>query len=245
MFFKSKAQRSPKTAKSAAVTNPYVLGAAGRKEWNDRYFNLAIAKRNWQIAFFCMAAVSVFMSVGITKMAVSSRVEPFVVETNQGMPYALHPLKPMSSDDTRLVNYAINQFITNVRTVIADPKAQEKLVDRAYAFSADNALDYLKAYYRTNDPYAGDYTRSIQIVNAQQLSSHTWQVTWDETTTYTNTTKSPTTKRWQANVTYQFYTVNPDFVNENPFGLYITDLSWAADQTNNGADVAPGSQVNQ
>jgi type IV secretory pathway TrbF-like protein len=34
------------------LQNPYIKGAEGRKEWNDRYMNMAQAMRNWQIAFF-------------------------------------------------------------------------------------------------------------------------------------------------------------------------------------------------
>ena len=67
-------------------------------------------------------------------------------------------------------------------------------------------------------------TVSVSIISSLPLSSHLWQVMWDETVHLTE--GNAKTTRWIANVTYQLGEVNPQFMHANPFGLYITEVSW-------------------
>lgn len=118
-------QRQCKESLSAtSLTNPYVTGAAGRKEWNDRYMNMAYSMRNWQFAFLISIVVCIILAFVIAKIATESHVEPFVVETNSGMPYAIQSMNGISVNDQRIVNFAINQFIENTLLVVSDPDAK-------------------------------------------------------------------------------------------------------------------------
>jgi type IV secretion system protein VirB5 len=222
-----------KTGKPATVgsapLNPYIAGSEGRREWDDRYRNMAKAIKNWQVAFMAAIGVAIVLSLVVARIATESRIEPFVVETNKGMPYAIvKPVAAMSAEDPRLVNYAINQFVINAKTIVNDTDAERSLLNKAYAFSADNTIGFLHEYYQKNNPFtlAAQTTVSVAIVNAMAISRNIWQVTWDETA------RDPAgnvikVSRWMGNFTYRFGDPDPQFMTDNPFGLYISQATWA------------------
>lgn len=213
--------------KKSAMSNPYVKGAEGRREWNDRYGTMRQSLRLWQLAFFSALLVNAVLGGVLGYLATTSKVQPFVVETHEGMPYAILPMKGTSAQDQRLVNFAINQFIFNARTVVQDATAQKALLDKVYAYAANQTLPFLHDYYQTHPPFeiAQQKTITIRIVSSLPISPHLWQVMWDETTQRIDGSTTPAT-RWVANVTVQFGDINPHFMNANPFGLYITQLAW-------------------
>ena len=145
-------------------------------------------------------------------------------------PMPLHPYTMHQSRDQRFINFAINQFILNVRTIVQDPLAQKALLDKVYAYAANQTLPFLHDYYQTHQPFemAQQATVSVSIVSSLPLSPHLWQVMWDETVHRHTDGNHTETTRWIANVTYQFGEVNPAFLNANPFGLYITQVSWTS-----------------
>lgn len=219
--------------KSAILQNPYVTGSEGRKEWNDRYMNMSESIRHWQQAFFSAMVVVILFATIVARIATESRVQPFVVETNHGMPYAIQSMRSLSPHDQQLINFAVNQFIVNARTIVSDEQAQKTLLNKVYAFSANNTLGFLHDYYEGNNPFnlASQYTVTVNIVNSLPISHDTWQITWDETKRSTNGDNVLGVTRWMANVTYQFGDVNPRFITDNPFGLYITQVSWSQSQS--------------
>lgn len=227
---------NPKTESSAAtpntVTNPYTLGAEGRKEWNDRYMNMATAMRNWQLAFAAVAVLALVEMIVIATIATQSKIKPYVVETNQGVPYAIKPVTGMSDKDHLLINYAVNQFVINAKTIIADTSAEKALLDKLYAYSAGGTMSFLQDFYAKNNPFelTSQYTVSVNIVNSLPISKRTWQVIWDETKHHANDGAAMGTTRWVGQFTYDFGEVNPKHLNDNPFGIYVTAVTWSQSQ---------------
>lgn len=212
--------------------NPYTKGAEGKKEWNDRYMNMAKATRNWQLAFCGLITVTIILSFTVAKIATQSKIKPYVVETNNGIPYAIKKIDELSTKDQLLINYAVNQFISNAKTILNDTTAEKNLLDKVYAYSAENTLGFLQDFYAKNNPFelAGTQTTTVNIINSMPLSKNTWQVIWDETKRSAKGDKVLSISRWMANITYKFGDVNPKFINENPFGIYITDIIWSQSQ---------------
>ena len=198
------------TKKSEITQNPFVKGAEGRAEWNDRYMNMSKMIRYWKIAFFASISVIFSLTFVVGKMATESHVQPFVVETNNGVPIALKSLKAISPHDKSIINYAINQFIINARTIITDSDAEKALLDKLYAYTANNAINFLHDYYEKNNPFelAGKYSVTVNIIHSLPLSNDTWQVTWDETKRSANGGNVIETSRWVANLTYKLGEVN-------------------------------------
>lgn len=213
--------------------NPYVAGSAGRQEWNDRYGNLAQAVRHWRLACLTAMSVGVVFAIIIAKLALAAKVQPFVVETHQGMPYAMKPMQAISEQDQRLVNFVLNQFIVNTKTVVADTDAEKALLGKAYAFAANDTLAFLAQFYKKNDPFAlaSHSTVAVRIIHAMPTGKNTWQITWDETQSDATTGTALSTTRWIGYFDYALGEVNPKYLNDNPFGFYVTRVSWTPSQT--------------
>ncbi len=62
------------------AANPYVQGW---REWDERYADLVLGKRNWQIAAGCSLLISLVLAVGIVWLALRSRYVPYVVVTDR------------------------------------------------------------------------------------------------------------------------------------------------------------------
>lgn len=218
--------------KHSDISNPYVKGALGRKEWNDRYLNMKHIMTKWQIAFFALLIVNLVLVISMVKIASNQKIQPFVVETNQGMPYTLQKVDAIPMHDEKLINYAMNQFIINARTVINDNEAQKTFLNKLYAYSAENTLTFLHDYYQQNSPFARALknTVTVSIVSSLPISKNTWQITWDEIAHASKTGTTLGTTRWVANMNYKFGKINTDFITDNPFGIYITNVTWAPSQ---------------
>lgn len=216
--------------KKKLIENPYVKGAIGKKIWNNRYLNMKNSILYWRVAFFFSMLIVFFLLFIVKNITNQSKIQPVIIETNHGFPYAILPVKVKASlEDSRVINYIFNQFIINSRTVIADQDAQKTLLDKVYAYAADDALNVLKDYYFKHNPFndSKNYTVSVQIINAMKLSDHTWQITWDEISSPIIGSALPKTTRWMANLSYRFSKVNEDMINENPFGFYVTNIYWS------------------
>lgn len=212
--------------------NPYVVYEAGRKEWSDRYANMAGGLRTWQAAFGLSMLVVVALTIALIKISQESHVQPFAVEVNNGMPVAMMPMTSMNNQDDKLVLFAITQFIRNARSVVSDVDAEKKMLSSMYAFSADNTIPFLNEYFRKNSPFdrVQKSTTSVEIVNKLPISPHTWQIVWDETERDIANGHVLKKTHWLAQVTYHMGPVKPETINDNPFGLYITDLTWSQSQ---------------
>ncbi len=210
------------------LTNPYVKGAEGQKAWDDRYGSMQQSLKLWQFAFFSALMTIAVLGGMLGYVSATAKVQPFVVETHEGMPYAISPMKSISIKDQRLINFAINQFVMNARTVVHDSEAQKALLDKVYAYSANQTLPFLHDYYQKNNPFdrASHSIVTVNIVSSLPITKDTWQITWDEAEHNVADGAVIKTTRWIANITYQLGEVNSHFMLENPFGLYITQINW-------------------
>ena len=222
-FSKTKSRKK----ESTSTLNPYAGGMMGRQEWNDRYMNMSKAIRNWQLAFLLAMLLAIGLLIQMIRLSSESRIQPFVVETCRGNPLKIAPITANLPNEDRLLNFAMSQFIINARTVITDNEAQKTLLNKVYAYSADKTISFLHDYYAANNPFSlsAKYTTQISIISAMPISAHTWQVTWDEA--QRGNGASSAINRHVATLSYRFGEVNPKFINENPFGIYMTAVSWS------------------
>jgi type IV secretion system protein TrbF len=98
-----------------------------REEWDERYANLVLGKRNWQITAAGMMAITLVLAFGMVWVSTRSKFVPYVVEIDQlgyaiGAPSALTENTTRISTD-RMVRYELAAFIRNAREVITDPAA--------------------------------------------------------------------------------------------------------------------------
>lgn len=87
-----------------------------RKEWDDRYADLVLGKRNWQIAAAGSIAVSLILAFGIVWLSTRSRFVPYVVEVEKlgfalAASQALSAESPSQLTDERMIRYELVGFI--------------------------------------------------------------------------------------------------------------------------------------
>ena len=216
-------------------TPPEVL--RGRYEFTRQFSDLAKGKRNWQwVAALSLALLGLAVA-GLVTLATQSRVVPYVVEVDRvGRAEAIVPAEAATVAEDRVVVAALSSFVSNIRTVYADPVAQRDAVYRAYAHVAGDARDFLEGYFSDpqNDPRqlgkgfrrAVEVTAVLPVPGTDQGTGRTYRVQWNETDT---STQGGTRERaWEG---YASVTLAPPTTTEgierNPLGVFVTDLSWS------------------
>ena len=216
------------------AANPYV---EGWRAWDERYADLAVGKRNWQLAAAAFAATSLILGLGIVWQSARSRYIPYVVEVDK-LGYALtvpRPLTPAAVPGVaaRMERYEIATFIRNARSVSSDALVERQMLDALMAHARGAADRFLDAYYHSDNfshnPFriAGKRTVSVQIDSILQLSPARYQVRWSEAARDLNGAAAGAPTHWEA--VLQTEVIPPksdDAIVSNPLGFYVTQISW-------------------
>jgi type IV secretory pathway TrbF-like protein len=101
------------------------LYVEARREWDERYADLVLGKRNWQIAAGGLLLLALILASATVWLISRSRYVPYVVEVDK-LGYALtvpQPLSHASVPDVaaRVQRYEVAAFIRNARSVTSDP----------------------------------------------------------------------------------------------------------------------------
>jgi type IV secretory pathway TrbF-like protein len=107
-----------------------------RQEWDERYADLVLGKRNWQITAAGMMAITLVLAFGMVWVSTRSKFVPYVVEVDKlgyaiGAPSALTDSTSQISTG-RMVRYELAAFIRNAREVITDLAAEHQMIGQVY-----------------------------------------------------------------------------------------------------------------
>ena len=220
------------------AANPYV---EARREWDERYADLVLGKRNWQIAAGGLLALSLILAIGIVWLASRSRYVPYVVEVDK-LGYALtvpQPLTAASVPDVtaRMERYEVAAFIRDVRSVSSDTQVEQEMLSSLLAHARGAADRFLDEYFHSEDfahnPFkiAQHQTVTIQIDSILSLSARSYQVRWAETAHDLNGVTLGAPTHWEAVLQTQVVPPNSDdTIVSNPLGFYVTQISWTQQQ---------------
>jgi type IV secretory pathway TrbF-like protein len=182
---------------------------------------------------FILVAVCAIAVHGAVTLARQSRIVPYIVEVDRlGQPLAYGRVEQIPPPDERLIRGEIARFVDAMRTVHTDPVAQNKLIDRGYAFTRSAARTYVDAFFSAprNNPHvlSREMIRLVSVRSVRRLagSASTWEVQWEEYEVPIRGGQA-TVRAWQG--TLRTAVVPPKDEQElfvNPLGLYVTDLSW-------------------
>lgn len=108
-----------------------------RREWDERYADLVLGKRNWQIAAGGLLLLALMLAGGTVWLTTRSRYVPYVVEVDK-LGYALtvpQPLTPTSVPDVtaRIERYEVATFIRDARSVTSDLEVEHQMLDSLLA----------------------------------------------------------------------------------------------------------------
>lgn len=201
-----------------------------RREWDERYGDLIKRAKNWQAIAMVSVAVAGIACAGIAYIGSQSKIQPFVVMTDQlGSPVAVARPAAMSKSkaDQRIIIAQLANWIVNARTVSSDPHAQQVLIDKVYAMAGRTAAEHLNVWFKQHSPFGGDETAHVEIVSVLPQSADTYQVTWSEMRGKQGQTVRK--ERWKALLTVA---QSDELANKagialwNPFGLFVKEMSW-------------------
>src|ERR1700722_17970406 len=104
-----------------------------RREWDERYGDLVLGKRNWQITSGGLKVLSLILALGILWMRARTKVIPFVVEVDKlgyaiTIPTALTPPTTPATVE-RMKRYEIAVFVRDARSVSSDPPVEQSMLN--------------------------------------------------------------------------------------------------------------------
>lgn len=211
------------------------------RQWDERYADLVLGKRNWQIAAASSMVVSLVLAIGIVWQSSRSRYVPYVVEVDK-LGYALTVPKPLAVGTEpalvdRMVRYEIASFIRSARSVSSDTIAEQHSLNDLLAHVRGAADKFLDAYYHeddlVHDPFklAQHETVSVQIDSILQLSPKSYEVRWTEVRRDLNGGLLGLPTHWEAEVQTEILAPREaDAIISNPLGFYVNQISWTQQQ---------------
>ena len=212
-----------------------------RREWDERYGDLVLGKRNWQIAAAGLLAATLILSAGIIWLSTRSRYIPYVVEVDK-LGYALtdpQPLTPASTPDVamRMQRYELARFIRDARSVSSDPQLEHQMLNSLLAHVRGAADRFLDGYYHSesfsHNPFklAESQIVTVQVDSILQLSPASYQVRWSEQRHDLNGAPLGAASHWEAVLQTEIVPPKSDeSIVSNPLGFYVTQISWTQQQ---------------
>lgn len=209
--------------------NPYL---AGKNEWYSMYGDIIKGKHNWQVAAWLSLVVNIILVIGFIIMASQSHYIPYAVKIDKlGNSTFGGYLSKSESLNPIVVNAFVRRYISEVKSVVADPVAQKQQIKYVYAVSKGSAKNHLDEFYHTHNPFeiSHDKTIEVQVNSVLQNSDHSWQVNWTEIHR-SLTGQEMMSVAWESNIRVKHKAINSDdadILNINPFGLFIDHISWS------------------
>jgi type IV secretion system protein VirB5 len=220
------------------AANPYVQGW---REWDERYADLVLGKRNWQIAAGGLLVVSVILAAGMVWQSARSRYVPYVVVTDRlGQAMTIPaPLTPASMPvvAARMEHWEVGAFIREARSVSSDAAVEQERLAALHAHARGAADRFLDEYFHSDNfahnPFqiARKQTISVRIDSILQLSSQSYQVRWTEEAHDLNGVAAGPPTQWEAVLQTEVQPpASSDAIVSNPLGFHVINITWTEQQ---------------
>ena len=126
-----------------------------RREWDERYGDLVLGKRNWQITSAGLMLLSLILALGIVWMSARTKVIPFVVEVDK-LGYAITIPTALTASNVpatieRMKRYEIAAFIRDARFVSSEPALEQNMLNDLLAHAHGAANKFLESYFHADD----------------------------------------------------------------------------------------------
>jgi type IV secretion system protein VirB5 len=211
------------------------------RPWDDRYADLVIGKRNWQLATFFALAICLVLAALVAWLASRSRYIPYIVEVDK-LGYALtlpQPLTSAAAPDAaaRMERYEIAAFVHEAREVSSDPQVEQERLNDLLAHARGAADHFLDEYYHadaSHNPFqiAQKQTVTVAIDSILQLSPQSYEVRWSEQRRDLNGATLGPPVHWEAELETEIVPPrDADTIVSNPLGFYVDRVSWTQAQS--------------
>jgi type IV secretion system protein VirB5 len=208
-----------------------------RREWLERYGDYIAQAKNWRLAAFASLGMAVLFAAGTVYEADRVHTKIEVVAVNKfGKSLMLGQAVSAGAFQRPVVEHVLTHWLTLVRERIPAVPAEAAEIKTAYNYISASEEGQLNAYFKRHGPYK-DYSkhlggRTVTItstlpVGKTTAAGGTFQIDWTEKQ-YGGRGSIANETHWQADITYAVTkpSSNPNVLEGNPFGIYITAFSW-------------------
>jgi type IV secretory pathway TrbF-like protein len=167
--------------------SPY---AQGWREWRERYADLMIGKRNWQITAGGLLLATIILAAGMVWLSNRTSYIVYAVEVDK-LGYALTQAQPLTASSPldgidRIERYELASLIHQARPVSSDPQVEQQALNSLLAHTGGAADHFLDEYYHSDSAahnafqIAQKQTVTVQIDSILKISPKSYEVRWAE-----------------------------------------------------------------
>lgn len=205
--------------------NPYLNA---RAEWDAMFGGYVNAADQWRKYALIALSILGLSLIGNIWQGLQSKLRPYVIEkdANDRIISVSVPGEGTISDS--MIRASLADWITNFRSVAADPLVQKQFVEKTYALipQGSAAKQTVDQWYRANNPFERMKTQTVtvEIASVLGLSNKSFQIEWRETT---RGLKGEVTgvEQFRALLTIERFEINEDTLFKNPLGIYVPTVS--------------------
>ena len=216
------AQHKPTVYKPPAIKHPFFLG-------QDKAYGFLtedlMKTKNFLLYFIGIGSVLLFLaSLALFYISLSRQdIIPVLVNvlpTGESA-YIGEVRQAEFQVPEAAIFYQVRKFISNIRTIPADPYVLNANILECYAMITSSYEQIFIPNLRANSPFAlvGKIRRSIEIESALRITGNSYQVDWIESTFESG--GNPTKAKMRALVTVRLIAPDPSFIKNNPLGIFI------------------------
>ncbi|MGH1350238.1 MAG: conjugal transfer protein TrbF [Methyloligellaceae bacterium] len=200
-----------------------------RQHWDDRIGSARVQARNWRLmAFGCLGVTLILLGL-VAWQIQRSELIPYVVEVaEQGSVRSVGPALNSYMPNDRQIAYHLSAFVTNIRSLSADPVVVRKNWLHAYHYVTSAAAVTLSEHARKQDPFSkvGTRTISVDILSVVRASKKTFQVRWAERSYVNGSAEHRKVFTGLFTIALRA-TATEEALKNNPLGIYIEALNWS------------------
>lgn len=210
---------------------------AARREWLERYGDYIASAKNWRLIAFGAITIAGLFGAGMVYEADRVHVIPYVVEVNHlGQSVRLAQAVNAGTYQQPIVRHVLTHWLRLVRERLPAVAPEKQQYLDSFHYISSKAQPALNSYFSRHNPYS-DYVnkkggRTVTITSALPDGAltpkgGTFQIQWTETQ-YGKGGNIRGETHWQGTFTYAVTppSDNPQMLNGNPFGIYITNFNW-------------------
>lgn len=201
--------------------------------FHDKYYKLAKAVRNWQIAFLSVTVLLGITIVGLIKVSTQSSITPYIVEVNkeEGIIRRIGDINRINYQvNDKLILSTLRSFLNNTRTISLDPVLYSKNISESYNFLGEVAQNKLKESIisdNVQDRMRKKETRDLSITSILKIDNKNFQVRWSENN-YDDNGNVEYSRKYSGIFTVEIIkSTSEQRILLNPVGITITDFSFS------------------
>lgn len=200
-------------------------------EKKDKYYTLSVNANNWRKMCFSLMIVVVFLSAILTKIALTKKVNTFIVEKSGNQYTVVGDVSSVAEVQKKAseqeVIYFLNEVIDGIKGLPRNTEVYEKNYRKALSYLSRSAAKKIDNYLKEEDyvkKVENGKTVEIAFNTGDKISENTYQIRWRQTT-YTKDGEVESNINYSAILTITFTDVSEKTLYINPLGLMIVDFS--------------------